>query len=162
MLVPVVTDKLSDKRQDARLYVFRSGDFLVLPSSYTIDFKTQLFRATRKKPKLGWSVARLGVLPLTRSFTFLTTVAAWLLRKRWRLTPRMAVRFRDLLTLNGFNLIYLYDDLYRVTFFRASKFRIKFHRDIPAHFFADGDVSKLSHTTYLGYDIYFNPRVDYE
>lgn len=158
MLVPILTDKVSEKRQDSRLYVFRSGDFLVLPSDFSIDFKTQLFVSKRSRPEFSLRFVRLGLLPLTGSFTLFTTVMAWLLRTRWRLTPRLAVRFRDLLTSNGFNLLYLHDDLYRVSFFRARRFRIRFHRDLPQHFFAVCDVSKLSHTTYLGYDIYFNSK----
>ena len=162
MLVPVLTDRLVGKKQDAKLYVFRSGDFLVLPSGYLIDFKTQLFKARRNKPVFDLRFVRPGLLPLTPYFSFSTTVVAWLLRKRWRLTPRMAVRFRGLLTSNGFNLLYLKDDLYRVSFFRARKFRVRFHRELPQHSFVDCDVSKLSHTNYLGYDIYFNSKVNYE
>lgn len=159
MLTPILSDKLSVGFQDARLYVFRSGDFIVFPSSYNINFKTQLFRARRGRPYFSWRFVRLGVLPLLDSFMFFPTVLAWLLRRRWRLTPRVAVRFRDLLTRNGFNLVYLHDDLYRISFFRWGSLRVRFYRDIPQHAFVDCDVSKLSHTTYLGYDIYFNSRV---
>lgn len=158
MLISILSDKLKDRQVPARLYVLRSGDFIVLPSGYSIDFKKQVFKSARCKPLFSWKTVSVGVLPLTDSFILFTTLLAWLVRKKWRFTPRTATRFRNLLTSNGFNLVYLRDDTYRVSFWRSTDMRVKFYRELPTHSFTDCDYSKLNYTIYSGFCIFFSPK----
>jgi hypothetical protein len=143
---------------DATLFVFRSGDFLVVPSIQKFSPRDCVFKAKRERVTFNFRWVSLSEIPFTRAFCFLSVLTAWLLRRRWRLSPSRATVLRSLLVSHGFNLLYVKDDLYRVSFFRSSRFKTRFFRKLPALTFIQADYSKLVYTTFTGLNIYFNGR----
>ncbi len=142
------------------LYVFRSGDFLVVPTGQAFNADKQTFHAKREKLRFNLRWCHVGQLPFikTLTFCFLPVLVAWLTRRRFTMLPDRATIMRKMLTDNGWNLIYVKDDKYRVSFFRSKRLRVRFFRKLPSMTFCPADCSKLNHTTFTGFDIYFNVK----
>lgn len=149
--------KVNPTLLDANLYVFKSGDFLVLPKTQGMNFQKQLRLAKREKIAFNFKWCRLSNIPFTKTYCFLSVLLAWVVRRKWRLTPSRATALRQVLVNKGFSLIYTKDDLYRVVFFRSHTFKLKFWRRIPAAQFIQADYSRLNHTRFGGIDIFFSP-----
>ena len=143
---------------EAILYVYKSGDFLVLPAGFKFVADSQVVYAKKEKIAFNFKWCRLSQIPFSKHFCFLSVLFAWLFRKCWRLSPLRATILRDTLTRNGFSLLYVKDDTYRVSLFRHSRFRLRFYRKLPVASFVQASYVKLNHVTFTGLDIYFNGK----
>lgn len=167
-LLPYLHGKVaSDVTKDyhsAKLVVFKSGDFLILPESAYLNTQGQVFKSDRVH-RVG---SRAGLhrkkyfLPFhdfNTGFPLFSVLLCWLTFRTWRLNPSTALRFRDALVDNGFNLIYLKDDTYRISRFRLRFTQdVKFVRSIGLVLFSPCSMSKLNHVKHVGFDIYFHEK----